>query len=93
MRNGLVQHITMEESTSIQWVKVLKMKIVEFSNSVDLDDPEIGGFPFQVFEFAILYSLDQTVFLFHFCFGYNYHYADVNFVVCFSAQRRINIGI
>ena len=54
----------MEESTSIQWVKVLKMKIVKFSNSVDLDDPEIGGFPFQVFEFAVLYSLDQTVFLF-----------------------------
>ena len=40
MTNILVQHIILEESTSIHWVnakKAAKINIVEFANSVDLD--------------------------------------------------------
>ena len=38
MTNELVQDIIVEESTSIQWVKVSEMKTIEFSSSVDLDE-------------------------------------------------------
>ena len=40
MKNRLVQHITVEESTSTQWVNVPKLKIVEFANRVNPDEAD-----------------------------------------------------
>ena len=38
MRNGLIQHVTMVDSTSIQWVTVPEMKLIDFTNSADPDE-------------------------------------------------------
>ena len=41
MTNGLLLHITVEESTSKQWVKHLKhqyLKIIIFANSIEPDE-------------------------------------------------------
>ena len=48
MTNGLVHHITVEESTGMQWVKRQKMKLLEFANNVDPDDGWMDDLRFYV---------------------------------------------
>ena len=74
----------MEESTSIQWVKVPEMKIVEFANSIDPDDAAHNEPP----------HLFSPVFNSQCDFAWTKHYgkfAGINFDVCWFGALNFNV--